>query len=594
MMMHLLLTAMLILSVGNLNPSYSQSYNYESYQSKLSSTAWNIPSFCINKHFHSLITKRFPDLTANLIIAESYRLRSNSANEYFRSFDLYAYYYFVLLPNNPYRQDSCENAYFEYIPILSFYWRPYSGYTKAVNMSSLVQDIVSFMKIDEKSSFKRFTVVSAYNFRTLLGTGMPTQVRRGAVWNTVMNFVQSLSIGHYERYPQCPDLLRKSWNYIVELPYIGINTRIDVESESQNMHPKTKELFFAGRFDLIGPEIVCSTRNAIASLASIPNTLIVNITMAEAKSAIQPKIFQEMRQSKFCLITKADSYSSSSFYHALQALCIPIVISDWFVFSFPWLIPYDDFIIRVSEQEFLKNPQYIIKSVLKLYSGNRRLDMVAEMQKWRPLLSFDPLRSDSSSYQNMKSLILSQQLHIAEKKTDTAKFSDTLIGATLHMMSSSSNVHVSFLPFELMLLELNLRNGSSGTVLPCISPFECTPYGKSIYANAMKFDKNEVKDTRSHLCQHNSRLIGHYKIVYFMQCVRVLWPLQPGKLKPVDKPKDIEKNIDSGLPKLDYKFVMDFHNLSDEAKSRKWKYPDMYPPIAESNSKLIVPILRLH
>jgi hypothetical protein len=42
-----------------------------------------------------------------------------------------------------------------------------------------------------------------------MGIGMPTQVRRGA-WDTVSEFVMSLSIGHYERWPQCPDLLEKA------------------------------------------------------------------------------------------------------------------------------------------------------------------------------------------------------------------------------------------------------------------------------------------------------------------------------------------------------------------------------------------------
>ena len=39
-----------------------------------------------------------------------------------------------------------------------------------------------------------------------------------------------------------------------------------------------------------------------------------------------------------------------------------------------------------------------------------------------------------------------------------------------------------------------------------------------------------IPDERSNLCKRVGGLIGHYKIVYFMQCVRILWPLQPGKM----------------------------------------------------------------
>ena len=60
-----------------------------------------------------------------------------------------------------------------------------------------------------KDSIPKFTVASTYNLRMEMGIGMPTQVRRGA-WDTVSEFVMSLSIGHYERWPQCPDLLEKA------------------------------------------------------------------------------------------------------------------------------------------------------------------------------------------------------------------------------------------------------------------------------------------------------------------------------------------------------------------------------------------------
>jgi hypothetical protein len=40
------------------------------------------------------------------------------------------------------------------------------------------------------------------------------------------------------------------------------------------------------------------------------------------------------------------SYSTAFFYDSLHAGCIPIVISDWFVFAFPSVIDYKEFVIR--------------------------------------------------------------------------------------------------------------------------------------------------------------------------------------------------------------------------------------------------------
>jgi len=42
------------------------------------------------------------------------------------------------------------------------------------------------------------------------------------------------------------------------------------------------------------------------------------------------------------------------------------------------------------------------------------------------------------------------------------------------------------------------------------------------------------EDLRSHLCRHSMRLIGSYKIVFWMQCVRILWPLHAGHFRYVD------------------------------------------------------------
>lgn len=71
---------------------------------------------------------------------------------------------------------------------------------------------------------RRFFVASSFNMRTQWGSGMPTPYRKGAAWESMSAFVQSLSVGHYERWPECPDLLRKWWKYVVEMPFLTINS----------------------------------------------------------------------------------------------------------------------------------------------------------------------------------------------------------------------------------------------------------------------------------------------------------------------------------------------------------------------------------
>jgi len=150
------------------------------------------------------------------------QLSELSATEFFRSHELIAHIYFTD-ENNPYREMVYEKAEFEYIPLLPLSWRsqisifskesfPQCTYTR------LIQDILScYTYLQERDKKKpkdtilpRFSVASTYNMRTAMGSGMPTQIRRGTAWTSVSNFVMDLSIGHYERWPQCPDLVSNS------------------------------------------------------------------------------------------------------------------------------------------------------------------------------------------------------------------------------------------------------------------------------------------------------------------------------------------------------------------------------------------------
>ena len=96
---------------------------------------------------------------------------------------------------------------------------------------------------------------------------------------------------------------------------------------------------------------------------------------------ISAQLVDQMYLSAFCLVTKADSYSTAFFYDAIQSGCIPVVISNWFIFSFPTFIPYDTFTIRIEENDFLKDPNGCLDAVLSMISIDKRKEMVKSMYR---------------------------------------------------------------------------------------------------------------------------------------------------------------------------------------------------------------------
>ncbi len=44
-----------------------------------------------------------------------------------------------------------------------------------------------------------------------------------------------------------------------------------------------------------------------------------------------------------------------------------MLLSDWLVLASPWLIPYERFVIRIAEEDFLKNPNECLDYLLKEY-----------------------------------------------------------------------------------------------------------------------------------------------------------------------------------------------------------------------------------
>ena len=170
-----------------------------------------------------------------------------------------------------------------------------------------------------------------YNLRTAIAAGMQTQVRRGEEYDLVTNFVTSMRIGHYERYPQCPDLLRRSWLYVVEMPYIPFKSfyyhlgqslytnkinGVHLPTEANyfltnkphqhellfdvfnNVHNRNKLFLFSGKLQLSPPENICSVRVALGHVrercislphnSGITDILSIYDTTTAADTAVNP------------------------------------------------------------------------------------------------------------------------------------------------------------------------------------------------------------------------------------------------------------------------------------------------------------------
>jgi hypothetical protein len=76
-----------------------------------------------------------------------------------------------------------------------------------------------------------------------------------------------------------------------------------------------------------------------------------------------------MTHSKFCLVIRGDTPHSHSLFAAVKAGCIPVIISDWYLFyapPFPATLNMWDFSIFLSEQEFMQHPQAVLASLQDL------------------------------------------------------------------------------------------------------------------------------------------------------------------------------------------------------------------------------------
>jgi len=374
---------------------------------------------------------------------------------------------------------------------------------------------------------------------------------------------------------------------------------------------------------------VCSVRNSISSLSTRPDTLIIEIKKKEHYSKYQPRLIHHISKSIFCLITRSESYSSAFFYLAIQSNCIPIVISDWFTFAFPWLIPYEQFVLRISESDFLKNPHTILDIIVDRYLSSKALiqsrvdTMRSQLAKYSFLLSYNKLLITSPEYLTFHSYLINSMkgilpLHTWKLIPTSGSGSGSGSGSSDRSPQPSSLDPDAYtiLPLEIMLYEMkfykilssNSSSGDGGSTgggrgdLPCYSPFLCSRDGNHTQVQPLVFS-SKLLDTRSHLCRHNHRLIGMTKLVYFMQCVRELWPLRPGNLRNIDIPSiagKVDNNIThklnewlqssisalpsknskggvvsatGGLTRNDYEFILSFHGITNRSSNGAHSYP---------------------
>lgn len=82
---------------------------------------------------------------------------------------------------------------------------------------------------------------------------------------------------------------------------------------------------------------------------------------------------QLLRESEFALVPRGDNLFSIRFVDALSFGAIPVVLADDWVLPFDEILPYDDFVVRMTEKEWK-----LIPSLLRApgaYSAKRRCEM---------------------------------------------------------------------------------------------------------------------------------------------------------------------------------------------------------------------------
>lgn len=633
-----------------------------------------VPKYTIDPQLLAIATKRAQQCQLPLsatsrtaAVQELERLHNTSAYDYYRSHELLAYHYFVeYREQNAHYVSSLEAAELEYIPILPLHWRKH---LPGCAYKDFIQDLLAMHRLlkardSSKPAPIRFFVSTAANMRTAWGTGMPLQVRRGDAWVAISELSQWLAVGHHERWPECPDLLRKQFRHLTEMPFVNLGdpvggynlfSPIDAEATVSKPYSLRKHMFaFIGTMALNGPEIACSVRNNLRQTALARNDILfVNITetylQRHGVQAVRSALQGHLQDSVFCLITPGNSYSTSFMFNAIQSDCIPILINDWLVLPYNSLLPYQSFALRVLQADFIRNPHFVFNFIKSHIYSNKLLmeSMRSSLNVFKSMLSYRAVSTQSALYTRFLALDLHHQpqplktaqailpldMLLLELKyslqPQPRRFYNSLPCERYYACEHRRHIHSTWYNSSVgdyqyyskvkgvndNLLDANYINQHLAFYIKdaASSIQVTTSKGKEVLLDADSYqiqslalaqlmNKHSIPMTSSHLCQHNKRLVGMTKMVFFMQCVRLLWPLTPGQFRPVDRieHRNTTKGVDAqaidtavsipadggklpawkgaadkGVTKEEYEYVRAFHNIARPAGWVLEEYPRM-------------------
>ena len=129
-----------------------------------------------------------------------------------------------------------------------------------------------------------------------------------------------------------------------------------------DMSLKTRELLFT----FIGTPRGQPTREAFGRIADEEGVLLGYST---AKKFLKIDYEDVMNRSIFCFVPRGDWFSSGRLFDAMVASCVPVIVSDELsddALPFSELIPWDMFVVRVAEQDFVDNPLETLERLRKM------------------------------------------------------------------------------------------------------------------------------------------------------------------------------------------------------------------------------------
>jgi hypothetical protein len=132
----------------------------------------------------------------------------------------------------------------------------------------------------------------------------------------------------------------------------------------ENFHGSTLFIFYHTRR---APSAYDSTKYRHAPLMNVSWSLLPPSSIGHEIPPAQWA--RDVSDSKFCLVIRGDNPASNSLFTAVKAGCIPVLISDWFLFyapPFPTTLDLRDFSIVIAEEEFIQNPHAAIESLRHL------------------------------------------------------------------------------------------------------------------------------------------------------------------------------------------------------------------------------------